>query len=416
MTAKPPLSGVRILDAATFLAAPYAASLFSEYGAEVIKVELPSGDHMREIGPFRGDVSLWWKVIARNRQSVTLDLNTEDGRGVFKQLVGKCDVVIMNYRPDALKKWGLEFEDLVRCRSDVIFYHLTAFGAGPYAQRPGFARVAEAFAGLTNRTGFPGQPPVQSGYAMLGDGIAGIYGAFAVMLALRQRDLTGEPQMIDLGLYEPLLSMIEDQVIAYDETGSRLERLGNASPRWAPHGLFRTKDGLYAILACSTEKLWRQLRGVMGDESLARYDNDNHARVADRESLEGQVSRWTESHDLRDLLEICGKAGLAIGPIYSAAEIVTDPHIIARESIITVDEPETGKPIRMAAPAGRFSGFKGSVRHVGPLLGEHTDSVLSELLGYAPEQIDALRQKGVISKSTAKATSSAASQRTEEDV
>jgi crotonobetainyl-CoA:carnitine CoA-transferase CaiB-like acyl-CoA transferase len=352
---------------------------------------------MREIGPFRGDVSLWWKVIARNRQSVTLDLNTGEGLAVFKKLVSQCDIVIMNYRPDALKKWGLEFEDLVKCRKDIIFYHLTAFGAGPYAQRPGFARVAEAFAGLTNRTGFPGQPPVQSGYAMLGDGIAGIYGAFALMLALRQRDLTQEPQMIDLGLYEPVMSMIEDQIITYDETGSRLERLGNASPRWAPHGLFQTKDGLYAIIACSTEKLWRQLRGLIGDPSLARYDDDNHGRVADRTSLEAQVNRWTQGYDLRELLEICGQAGLAIGPIYSPAEIVTDPHIVARESIISVDEPETGKPIRMAAPAGRFSGFKGTVRHVGPLLGEHTDAVLSGLLQFSPEQIDALRKKGVIS-------------------
>jgi crotonobetainyl-CoA:carnitine CoA-transferase CaiB-like acyl-CoA transferase len=405
MPATPPLSGIRILDAATFLAAPYAASLFSEYGAEVIKIEQPSGDHMREIGPFRGDVSLWWKVIARNRQSVTLDLSTQDGIEVFKQLVAQADVVIMNYRPDALKKWGLEFEDLVQCKRDIIFYHLTAFGAGPYAQRPGFARVAEAFAGLTNRTGFPGQPPVQSGYAMLGDGIAGIYGAFALMLALRQRDITGEPQMIDLGLYEPVMSMIEDQIITYDETGSRLERLGNASPRWAPHGLFQTKEGMFVILACSTEKLWRQLRGVMGDPTLARYDNNNNARVAEREPLEAQVNAWTQSHELRELLEICGSAGLAIGPIYSPAEIVNDPHIQARESIITVDEPESGKPIRMAAPAGRFSGFKGTVRHVGPLLGEHTDAVLTALLHYTPEQIDALRQKGVISQPPAKPVS-----------
>lgn len=412
MQAKPPLSGLRILDAATFLAAPYAASLFSEYGAEVIKVEQPSGDHMREIGPFRGDVSLWWKVIARNRQSVTLDLNQEEGRDVFKQLVSHCDVVIMNYRSDTLKKWGLEFEDLVKCRSDIVFYHLTAFGEGPYEQRPGFARVAEAYAGLTNRTGFPGGPPVQSGYAMLGDGIAGIYGAFALMLALKQRDLTGEPQKIDLGLYEPLLSMIEDQIIAYDETGSRLERLGNASPRWAPHGLFPTKDGLFAIIACSTEKLWRQLRKLIADESLARYDNDNHARVADREALEGQVKQWTQGYTLSELLEVCGNAGLAIGPIYSPAEIVTDPHIIARESIITVDEPETGRPIRMASPAGRFSGFKGSVRHVGPLLGEHTDAVLGGLLQLSPEQIAALRLKGVVSPTLAATASGAQACRT----
>lgn len=391
-----PLSGIRVLDAATFLAAPYAASLLSEYGAEVIKIEQPSGDTMRAIPPLRGDVSVWWKVIARNRRSVALDLNTEEGRDLFKQLAAQCDVVIMNFRPAALKKWGLEFEDLVKCRSDVIFYHLTAFGSGPYEQRPGFARVAEAYAGLTNRTGFKDGPPVQSGYAMLGDGIAGIYGAFALMLALRQRDRTGQPQKIDLGLYEPVLSLMEDMIVTYDETGSRMERMGNSSPRWSPHGLFPTKDGLYAILACSTEKLWRQLRTLMGDESLKVYDNDAAKRVRERAELEGKVAAWTKRHDLPELLEICGEAGLAVGPIYSAAEIVKDPHIIARGSIITLEDPETGKPIRMAAPAGRFSGFKGEVRTVGPKVGEHTQAVLSELLHLPQERMDTLRDKGVI--------------------
>ena len=391
-----PLSGIRILDAATFLAAPYAASLLSEYGADVIKVEQPSGDWMRHIPPFRGDVSVWWKVIARNRKSVGLNLNAEEGRAVFRQLVSKCDVVIMNYRPAALKKWGLEFEDLKKCRRDIVYYHLTAFGAGPYQERPGFARVAEAYAGLTNRTGFTEGPPVQSGYAMLGDGIAGIYGAFAVMIALKQRDRTGEAQKIDLGLYEPLLSMMEDMIVTYDETGSRMERMGNSSPRWSPHGLFPSKDGLYAVIACSTEKLWRQLRTAMGDESMKVYDDDSAARVTHRGEIEGKVSDWTRTHSLVELTKICGDAGLAIGPIYSAEEIVKDPHIIARGSIITRDDPETGKPIRMASPAGRFSGFEGEVRSLGPKVGEHTDSVLSELLELQPAQIEALRTKGVV--------------------
>jgi crotonobetainyl-CoA:carnitine CoA-transferase CaiB-like acyl-CoA transferase len=362
----------------------------------VIKVEQPSGDSMRRIPPLRGDVSVWWKVIARNRQSVALDLNAEQGRDLFRQLVAACDVVIMNYRPAALKKWGLEFEDLVRCRKDIVFHHLTAFGAGPYEQRPGFARVAEAFAGLTNRTGLPGGPPVQSGYAMLGDGIAGIYGAFAIMLALRQRDLTGRPQMIDLGLYEPLLGLMEDMIVTYDETGSRMERMGNSSPRWSPHGLFPTKDGLWAVIACSTEKLWRQLRAAMADESLRAFDDDAPGRVARRAELEGRIADWTRSYDLVDLLEVCGRAGLAVGPIYSAAEIVKDPHIRARGSIITRDDPESGKPIRMAAPAGRFSDFEGEVRTLGPKVGQHTDRVLGELLNLAPQQIDALRAKGIV--------------------
>ncbi|MDF0545115.1 CoA transferase [Sphingobium sp. H39-3-25] len=393
-----PLTGIRILDAATFLAAPYAASQLSEYGAEVIKVEQPQGDWMRHIPPMRGDISVWWKVIARNRQSITLDFNSEEGRDVFKSLVSHCDILIVNFRSAALKKWAMEFEDLVKCKTDLIYYHLTAFGSGPYEERPGFARVAEAFAGLTNRTGLPGGPPIQSGYAMLGDGIAGIYGAFALMLALRQRDLTGDPQKIDLGLYEPILSMMEDMIVTYDETGSRMERMGNSSPRWSPHGLFTTKDGLYAVIACSTEKLWRQLRIVIGDETLKVFDNDAAGRVTHRAEVEGKVGAWTQSLTMSELLDICGRAGLAVGPIYSAEEIIADPHIRARGSIITLDDPETGKPVRMASPAGRFSGFKGEVRHLGPKIGEHTDKILHELLGLSGEKIATLHAKGVIGK------------------
>ena len=391
-----PLAGIRILDAATFLAAPYAASLMSEYGAEVIKVEEPKGDWMRKIPPMRDGVSMWWKVIARNRQSVGIGLRTEDGRKVFKKLVAQSDVVILNYLPASLKKWGLEFEDLVKCRSNLVYYHLSAFGAGPYEQRPGFARVAEAYAGLTNRTGLPGGPPIQSGYAMLGDGIAGIYGAFAVMLALRQRDRTGEPQKIDLGLYEPILGMMEDMIVNFDVTGSRMERMGNSSPRWSPHGLFPTKDGLHAVIACSTEKLWQQLRTAIGDESLKVYDNNSNLRVEERPHLEGKVAEWTKQHNLLDLLQTCDDAGLAVGPIYSAEEILKDPHIKARGSIITRHDPETGKDVRMASPSGRFSGFKGEVRTLGPRVGEHTESVLSSLLHYSPEELDALRKRGVI--------------------
>ena len=391
-----PLTGIRILDAATFLAAPYAASQLSEYGAEVIKVEQPEGDWMRNIPPKRGRISMWWKVIARNRQSVALDLNAAAGREVFLKLVAESDIVIMNYRPAALKKWKLEFDDLKAVKKDIIFYHLTAFGAGPYHQRAGFARVAEAYAGLTNRTGFTDGPPVQSGYAMLGDGIAGIYGSFALMLALRQRDLTGEAQHIDLGIYEPILSMMEDMIVNYDVTGSRMERMGNSSPRWAPHGLFPTRDGLWAVIACSTEKLWQQLRELIGDPSLAVYDNQSEKRVAERPQLEGRVADWTRSHTLPELIEICGKADLAIGPIFSAAEILEDPHIKARGSIIALDDAETGTQVRMASPAGRFSGFKGEVRTLGPTVGEHTDSILSSLAHLTPEEIAALRAQGVV--------------------
>jgi crotonobetainyl-CoA:carnitine CoA-transferase CaiB-like acyl-CoA transferase len=391
-----PLAGVRILDAASLLAAPTAATLLSEYGAEIIKVEQPSGDTMRRYPPFRGDTSLLWKVVARNRRSITLDLRQPEGREVLKQLAKSCDVVVLNYRPETLAKWSLEFEDFVAVRRDIIMLQLTAFGrTGPYANRPGFARVAEAFAGLTFRTGFPDSMPSQAGYPMLGDGIAGLYGAFAVMLALRQREHTGEPQLIDLGLYEPILRIIEDQVAAYDEDGTVMERVGNSSPLICPNGMFPTRDNRFICIPASTEALWHRLAGLMGREDLLVYDS-NRVRIEHREEIEGAVAAWTSTHDLVELVDICAEAGVASGPVYSSAEIVRDPQIAARGSIISVPDAETGRPVRMASPAGRFSGFTAEVRSTGPRVGEHTDEVLSELLGYSAEQIGKLRDNGAV--------------------
>jgi crotonobetainyl-CoA:carnitine CoA-transferase CaiB-like acyl-CoA transferase len=392
-----PLSGIRILDAAQLLAAPTAATLLSEYGAEIIKIEQPKvGDPMRKYPPFAEKASLLWKVIGRNRQSVTLDLRTEKGRDVLKRLAAKSDVVILNYRPETMAKWGIDFDDLVKVKSDIIVMHLTAYGrSGPYADRPGFARVAEAFAGLTHRTGFPDQEPVQAGYPMLGDGITGIYGAFALMLALKERDLTGKPQLIDLALYEPLLRIFEDQIATFGETGVAPTRVGNSSPLISPNGLFPTKDGRYVCIPASTEPIYRRLVGLIGDPSLLAYDS-NPARIQHRDLVEGKVTEWTRKHNMLDLVEICAAAGVACGAVYSAEEIVRDRHMIARGSVISVPDAETGRQVQMASPAGRFSEFEGQVRHTGPALGEHTESVLRDELGMSPEQIAALRDEGVI--------------------
>ena len=386
-----------MLDASSLLAAPTAASLLSEYGAQVLKIEQPGrGDPMRRYPPFRGDVSLLWKVIARNRQSLTLDLRQQAGRDVLKRLVPHCDVVTLNYRPETLARWGLDFDDLVQCRPDIIVLHVTAYGrTGPYAQRPGFARVAEAFSGLTHRTGFPDMEPVQSGYPMLGDGVAGLYGAFALMLALRQRDLTGEPQLVDLGMYEPLLRLLEDQAAAHDEDGTVMARVGNSNPLVAPNGLFPTRDGRHVSIPASTEPIWRRLVGLIGEPALLAYDS-NPLRIAHRQLIEDQVRAWTASHDMSELVELCAAAGIACGPVYSAAEIAHDPQIAARQSLLSVPDPQTGRPVRMAASAGRFSGFDGETRSVGPALGEHTDQVLGELLGFTEAQLAALRAQAVI--------------------
>ncbi|RQP05432.1 MAG: CoA transferase [Paracoccus sp. BP8] len=395
-TQRLPLDGIRILDAASLLAAPTSATLLGEYGAEVIKVEQPgTGDTMRRYPPFHDDTSLLWKVISRNKQSVTIDLRQPRGRELLKEMAAKCDVVTLNYRPETLAKWGLEFADLVKVKPDIVVLQLTAYGStGPYANRPGFARVAEAFAGLTYRTGHPQNEPAQSGYPMLGDGVAGIYGAFALMLALRQRDLTGEPQFVDLGLYEPLLRIIEDQIPAWAENGTVMERIGNSNPLICPNGMFPTLDDRFVSIPASTEALWRRLVALMGDESLLAYD-DNRIRLKHRDLIEGKVAEWTRCHTLNQIVTIFAEAGLACGPIYSVEEIAADPHIAARGSIVRVEDPDVGE-VAMAAPAGRFSGFEARIGSLGPRLGEHTEKILNDLLGYGPDAVRRLRDEGAV--------------------
>lgn len=394
--AEAPLTGIRILDGASLLAAPTSATFLAEYGAEVIKIEQPGdGDTMRRYPPFASDVSLLWKVIARDRQSVTLNLRTERGRDIFKELVARCDVVTMNNRPETLTKWGIDFDDLVKINPRLIMLHVSAYGrTGPYANRPGFARVAEAFSGLTHRTGFAGQEPSQSGYPMLGDGVTGLYGAFAIMLALRQRDLTGQPQLIDLGLYETFLRLIEDQIPAYAADGTVMDRLGNSNPLICPNGMFPTKDGRYVSIPASTEALWRRLVAVMGEPELLAYDS-NPVRIQHRDLIEGKVAAWSRSFDFRELLQVCADAGIACGPVYSAQDIMEDPHIQARGSIIEVKDEDCGT-VKLASPAGRFSGFEAKVGKLGPKLGAHTQDILGGMLGYSSADIEALRKAGDI--------------------
>ena len=391
-----PLAGIRVLDVATILAGPLTASLLGEFGAEVIKVEHPEdGDPVRSYPPLVDGESAQWAVTGRNKQSVTIDLHDERGQEVFRSLVACSDVVVTNFRAPTLHRFGIDFDDLRIVKPDLVMVHLSAFGrTGPYADRPGFARVAEAFAGLTERTGNPDGPPMFSGYA-IADGVTGIYGAFAAMLALRQRDMTGEAQLADIALYEPLLRMMEDFIVDYGATGQVATRAGNENPKISPNGLYRTKDEHYIVLPASTQRMWERLVPLLEDpelEALVTFDQ----RIAHRELIDARIIEFTERHNLQELMDKLGAAGVACGPVNDAADICADPHIRARGSVVEVADTDRARPHLVQAPAGRFSGFTGHVGGNMARLGEHTEQVLTRLAGLSPQQITQLRDGGAI--------------------
>jgi formyl-CoA transferase len=379
----------------TILAGPLASSLLGEFGAEVIKIEHPvEGDPARLYPPLEDGVSAGWRMLGRVKRSVTIDLHRPEAAGLVGRLAAAADIVVTNFRPGTLRRYRIDFDDLRAYRPDLVMVHVSAFGrTGPYADRPGFARVAEAFAGLTHRTGEPGRPPVFAGYPVA-DGVTGIYAAFAALLALRQRDLTGEAQLADIPLYEPLLRMMEDFVVEYGATGESRERQGNENPHISPNNLYRTRDGRWLALPASTEQMWRRLVKVMDAADLAVHDSMN-ARLEHREEIETRVAAFVAAHDLDPLMSLLVDAGVAAGPVNSAADVCADPHIRARGSVVEVPD-ETGRPRLMQAPAGRFSGFEGTVGRGAPALGEHTAEVLRELAGLTEPEIQDLRHRGVV--------------------
>ncbi|SDJ45617.1 Crotonobetainyl-CoA:carnitine CoA-transferase CaiB [Streptomyces indicus] len=390
-----PLYGVRVLDISTVLAGPLACSLLAEFGAEVIKVEVPgAGDPARSYPPLEDGVSAGWAVIGRNKSSVTIDLHHPEAAELVGRLAATVDVVVTNFRPATLRRFSIDYDDLIAYRSDLVMVHVSAYGrTGPYADRPGFARVAEAFAGLTHRTGFPDGPPVFAGYPVA-DGVTGIYAAFAAMLALRQRDLTGEPQLADIGLYEPLLRMMEDFIVDYDATGKAQGRQGNENPHISPNNLYRTRDGRWLALPASTEQMWRRLIVAMDAPDLAAYDSMT-ARLEHRAEIEGRVAAFVAAHDLAPLTELLETSGVACGPVNTAADICADPQVRARGSVVEVADERSGRIRRVQGSAGHFSGFTQQIDRRAPRLGEHTHDVLKGL-GLDAAAIDDLADRGVI--------------------
>ena len=379
-----PLEGVRVLDIATMLAGPFCATILAEFGADVLKIELPGrGCSMRSMGGLnaRSDSGFTWLSELRNKRGVTLDLRTPEGAAIFKKMVAETDIVVESFLPGTLERWGLGPDVLKPIKEDIILVRVSAYGqTGPYRKRPGFARVAHGYGGLTYLAGEAGRRPVTPGSTSLGDYITGMYAAIGALLSYIARDRFGVGNIVDIALYEGILRMLDDMIPVYAAEGFVRERMGPDTVNHAPHSHYETKDGQWVALACTNDAMWERMCAAMGREELVVDERfaTMPQRLKHRAAVNEVVADYIGAVDREPLLEHLLSYEVPIGPINSVADIFADPHIQERG------------PVTMMGVLPRLSETPGELKWAGPKLGQHTDEVLAEL-GLSREEIARLR-------------------------
>jgi crotonobetainyl-CoA:carnitine CoA-transferase CaiB-like acyl-CoA transferase len=394
-----PLTGIRVLDMSSIIAAPVAATTLGDFGAEVVKVEDPGrGDFMRRGAPTPGGRSLGWVQDARNKTSITVNLRAAEGRALIHRLLPHFDVLVTNFRPPTLRRWGFDPETIRARHPRLVALYVTGYGlTGPYSDRGAFDRIASAFAGLTYTSGDPDRPPVRSGYAMI-DYMSAYAGAFGVVTALYNRDQRGgSGQVIDLALYEPGFRASEDAFVAYTANGRVRERTGNINPKVVPAGDFDTADGKRLSIHAGTQPLLRRLSAVMEQPDLTADPRfATHADlVANQDALYAIIAAWAAGLTRDEAMARLVAADIPASPLMSVADIAADPHFRERGTIMSVEDPEYG-PLMMAAPIPRLSETPGEVRSLGPVLGSGNAQVLGGLLGLSAADLARLHDDGVI--------------------
>jgi crotonobetainyl-CoA:carnitine CoA-transferase CaiB-like acyl-CoA transferase len=392
-----PLVGVRVLDVATIYAGPMAATMLGDFGADVIKVEHPRGDPARTHGHQKDGHGLWWKVLSRNKRAVTADLKRPEGRELLLTLAGTADVLIENFRPGVLEKWGVGPDDLHAVNPGLVILRLTGFGqVGPYAQRRAFGTLIEAMSGLAHMTGSPDGPPTLPPFG-LADGVAGLTGAFAVMCALRTRERDGRGQVVDLALLDPLFTILGPWPTVFDQLGIVPGRNGNRSPNSAPRNTYRTRDCRWVAISCSSQSVAERVLRLVGrpdliDEPWFRSAGD---RVQHADLLDEVVGAWIERQDHDVVLDAFDQAGAAIAPINTVADIMADPHVHERRVVTTVDDDDLGK-LQMQNVLFRMSQTPGAIRFAGRRLGQDNEEIYVQELGISAERLRQLVQAGVV--------------------
>jgi crotonobetainyl-CoA:carnitine CoA-transferase CaiB-like acyl-CoA transferase len=395
-----PLAGKRVLDCATFIAGPTCATILGEFGAEVIKVELPTvGCPLRKFGTMtETGMSLPWLSESRNKKSLTLDLRTPEGSEILKKLAAKSDVLVENFQPGTFEGWGLGWDVLKAVNPALVMVRISAYGqTGPYRDRPGFGRIANAFGGISYLAGYPDRPPVTPGSATLPDYMSGIYGALGALLALRVAESTGVGQVVDIGLYESVFRILDELVPAYAYRGYVRERMGPGTVNVVPHSHYPTADGKWIAIACTNDKIFQRLLDLMGKPELGgagRWGTITK-REAERNEVDEFVAEWTRQYSAADLLRMCAEGQVPCGPVNSIKDIFEDPQFAARENMVRLPVDGMGE-IVVANVVPRLSETPGGVDTPGPRLGENTDEILAGLLGLERGRLDELRQRGVI--------------------
>ena len=394
-----PLDDLRVLELGIMLAGPFCGQLLADFGAEVIKVEQPEGgDPMRAYGParHRGE-AIWWNLCARNKKSITLNLREPEGQDLVKALVAECDIVLENFRPGTLERWGLGYETLAAINPGIILVRVSGFGqTGPYAERPGYAAVGEAMGGLRYLIGEPDRVPSRTGTS-LGDTLAGTHAALGTLMAVHHRTRTGRGQVVDASIYESVLTMMESLIPDFQLAGYIRERTGSILPKVAPSNVYPTRDEKLLVIAANQDTVFPRLAEAMGQPELASDERFGlHERRGEGQAeLDELIANWTRRHDLAELEATLEEHAVPFGTLFRAPEMLADPHYAAREAIVRLPMRD-GTEIAMQNVFPKLSDSPGRVRSVGPELGAHTEEVYGELLGLSAERLGQLRDRGVI--------------------
>ena len=398
--ARLPLEGVRVVEMGSLLAGPFCGQLLGDFGAEVIKVEPPGkGDPMRVWGRHRKEGhTLWWPIIARNKKSVTINLREEEGQDLAKRLIETADVLVENFRPGTMERWGLGYGDLSEINAGLVMVRVSGYGqTGPYRDQAGFGSIGEAMGGIRHVTGYPDRPPPRVGIS-LGDSLAATFGALGAVTALFNRETRGgRGQVVDVGIYEAVLALMESTIPEYALTGHVRGRTGAILPFVAPSNTYPTGDGDYIVIGANADTVFGRFAKALGHPEWAESDKyaTHHARGENQQELDDLISEWTRERSAEEVLEVMREASVPAGKLFTAEDMLSDEQYAARENIVEVEDPDIG-PFPMQNVVPRLTGTPGKVRWTGPKLGQHNDEVLGDVLGIGEEEREGLRQRGIV--------------------